>query len=384
MAKPQVLLLAGEFSPFTGGIAHAAAHLAKALRQEGCSVSVLAPRYGREDDTFDRRQPYRIRRLPLLRLRYVRMLPMTPVILALAMKERPDWVIAMRATREGLPAVAIKGLLGIPFLVFAHALEFLRFAPNSWGWRLCRKVYEQAERVMAISSATRTILVERGISAAKVQVVHLGISDAILEPVAPLSQWNGCELKGRRMLLTVGRLVPRKGVDKVLEALEAVLARHPEALYVVVGDGPYRSVLQQKAKQLGLTQHVLFAGRVPDVRPFYHACYAFVMPARQEGWGDMEGLGLVYLEAAACGKPVIASLVGGAADTFIPGETGLAVNPTDPQDIARALLQLLDDPELARRLGEAGKKWVLQQFRWKQTAQKVLALMGAQKNNTKT
>ncbi len=370
----KVLLLAGEFPPFAGGIAVAAENLARSLAQKGISVAVIAPRY-RGQKAIDIQLPYRLIRLPFLRFRYVRMLPMTPVLLAIAAKERPDWVIAMRATREGLPAVGIKKLFGVPFLVFAHALEFLRFDPQSLGWRVCRWVYEQAAQVAAISSATRLALLQRGISPEKVQVVPLGVGEEVFDSLSPLSRWNGHSFEGRRILLTVGRLVPRKGVDKVIEALPTVIRRHPEVLYVVVGDGPYKGALQRLAKQLGVADHVLFVGRVPDVRPFYHSCSLFVMPARQEGRGDMEGLGLVYLEAAACGKPVIASFVGGAVDTVVPEVTGLLVDPTDSKAIAAAILRLLDDPHLAQRLGEAGRQRVLREFTWEQTAGKILALM---------
>lgn len=371
----RLVILAGEFPPFAGGIANAAAQLAKTLTALNFPVTVIAPHYGDKDREFDRRQPYRIIRLPLLRLRYVRMLPMTPVILTLVAKEKPDWVIAMRVTREGLPAVAVKGLFKIPFIVFAHALEFLRFSSHSLGWKVCCWVYSKSDWVAAISSATRFELVKRGVEAEKVRVIHLGISEETFEHVPPIREWNGSSFNGRRILLTVGRLVPRKGVDKVLEALPTVIARHPEVLYVVVGDGKYREDLRRLTETLGISDHVLFTGKVPDVRPFYHACDIFVMPARQEGKGDVEGLGLVFLEAAACGKPVIAGAVGGAVDAVVHEVTGLFVDPTNPKEIADAILRLLDDPKLAQRMGEAGRQRVMSEFRWELTAKKLISLM---------
>lgn len=374
-AANRVFILAGEFPPFAGGISYAAAHLAEALARKGCAVTVFAPRYKDDSSGFDRQQSYRILRLPLMRLRYVRMLPMTPVLLALAAKDRPDWVIAMRVTREGLPALAIKEALGIPMLVFAHGLEFMRFHPRSLSWRFCRWLYDQADGIAAISDPTRQELLQRGVRADKINTVHLGISDQMLESVLPLSHWNGHSLTGAQVLLTVGRLVGRKGVDKVIEALPIVLRYCPNALYIVVGDGRHRAALQQLAERLGVSDRVLFTGRVSDIRPFYHTCDVFVMPAREGRKGDTEGLGLVYLEAAACGKPVIASLVGGVADAVVPNETALIVDPYDPQDIAHAIVRLLTDRELAHRLGQAGRKRVLQHFTYDRVAEKVLALM---------
>lgn len=371
----RLVILAGEFPPFAGGIANAAAQLAKTLTVQNFPVTIIAPRYCDKDREFDRYQPYQVIRLPLLRLRYVRMLPMTPVILTLVAKKKPDWLIAMRVTREGLPAVVAKGLFKIPFIVFAHALEFLRFSPNSLGWKVCRWVYSKSDWVVAISSATRFELVKRDVEAEKVRVIHLGISEETFEFVPPMREWNGLSFNGRRILLTVGRLVPRKGVDKVLEALPTVIARHPEVLYVIVGDGKYREDLRRLTETLGISDHVLFTGKVPDVRPFYRACDIFVMPARQEGKGDVEGLGLVFLEAAACGKPVIAGAAGGAVDTVVHEVTGLFVDPTNPKEIADAILRLLDNPKLAQQMGEAGRQRVMSEFRWELTAKKLLSLM---------
>lgn len=371
----RVLVLSGEFPPFAGGIANAAASLAQALAMKGHFVSIIAPTYGKGDGEFDRKQPYRIYRLPLVRLRYFRMLPMTPFILAITFKERPDWVLAMRVTREGIPAVAIKKLLGIPFSVFAHGLEFARFGSNSFLWRICKRIYREAEAVFPVSKPTRNLLVGRGLPAEKVHVVHLGVNNQIFEPVPPLTNWNGKSLKGERVILSVGRLVERKGVDKVIEALPLVLKQLPNALYVVVGDGPYREQLMQLSQRRGVSDKVLFAGYVPDIRPFYHACEVFVLPTREGRKGDIEGLGLVYLEAAACGKPVIASLVGGVADAVVPNETALIVDPLAPEEIANAIIRVLTDNELARKLGEAGRERVLKEFTYDKIAEKVLQIV---------
>lgn len=371
----RILLLTGEFPPFAGGIANAAVNLARALVKEGCSISVVAPTYKRSDKEFDRCEPYRIYRLPMMRLRYVRMLPMAPVILAIALKEHPEFILAMRATREGVIALIVKKLLGIPYLVFAHGLEFARFNPNSLSWRICRQIYKQAEAILANSGPTQAILAERGFDKGKVHIVHWGVSDQIFEPVQPLTNWNGQSFEGKRVILSVSRLVERKGVDKVIEALPLVLEQCPDVLYVVIGDGPYRERLMQLAQEKGVTDKVLFAGRVPDIRPFYRACDVFVLPTREGRKGDIEGLGLVYLEAAACGKPVVASLVGGVADAVVPNETALIVDPLDPKDIANAIVKVLTDKELARKLGEAGRERVLREFTYDKVAAKVLQIV---------
>ncbi|MCS7263859.1 MAG: glycosyltransferase family 4 protein [Armatimonadetes bacterium] len=373
----RILLIAGEFPPFAGGIANAAFNLSDALAKRVRSLTVIAPRYkdGCSESEIDKFQPYRIYRLPLMRLRFFRMLPMTPAILDIAARERPNFVIAMRATREGIPALAIKKLLGVPFVLFAHGLEFARFSTNSVGWRFCSYVYRQSEKVMAISETTKKLLIERGILAEKISVVRLGVGNQIFEPVEPMSKWNGQMLTGRRVILSVSRLVERKGIDKVIEAMPLVLERCPDAVYIVVGDGSYGNRLKRLAQEKGVSDRVLFTGRVPDIRTFYHACDVFVLPTRENRKGDIEGFGLVYLEAAACGKPVIASLVGGVSDAVVPNETALIVDPYDPKSIADAIVKILTDKEIARKLGRAGRERVLQEFTYDKVAEKVLALM---------
>lgn len=371
----RVLILAGEFPPFAGGIANAAFHLAGALAERGCEVTVIAPLYEADCQEIDKVQNFRTVRLPLMRVRPFRMLPMVPIILALAFKKRPNFVVAMRATREGIPALAIKKLLGFPFVVFAHGLEFARFHPNSIAWLLSRYIYEQAEAVIAISESTKKLLIERCISADKVSLIRLGVSSQIFESIEPISKWNGQIMTGKQVILSVGRLVERKGIDKVIEAMPLVLERCPNAIYVVVGEGPYREKLEQLAYEKGVSDKVLFAGRVPDIRPFYRICDVFVLPTREGRKGDIEGLGLVYLEAAACGKPVVASLVGGVADAVVPNETALIVDPLDPKDIANAIVKILTDKKLARKLGEAGRERVFREFTYDKVAEKVISLM---------
>lgn len=371
----KILILAGEFPPFAGGIANAAFNLANALAKKGVTVTVITPRYKGRHWEFDKAQPYRIFRLPLMRLRFFRMLPMTPVLLALTAKERPKFVIAMRATREGIPAVVIKKLLGFPFFVFAHGLEFARFNPNSITWQVCQYVYEQAEAIMAISNSTKKLLLDRNISEAKIHTVNLGVSDQIFEPVEPLTKWNGQSLTGKQIILSVSRLIERKGIDKVIEAMPLVLKSCPNAIYIVVGDGPYRGRLEQLVHEKGVFDKVLFAGRVTDIRPFYQTCDVFVLPTREGRKGDIEGLGLVYLEAAAFGKPVVASLTGGVSDAVVANETALIVDPLDPKDIADAIVKILTNKELAQKLGQAGRERVLQEFTYDKVVEKVLSLI---------
>jgi phosphatidylinositol alpha-1,6-mannosyltransferase len=168
--------------------------------------------------------------------------------------------------------------------------------------------------------------------------------------------------------------VPRKGVDTVIRAMPAILRKFPELHYLVAGEGPDIDRLTQLRGQVGVTNRVRFIGRLKqsEVAAFHHAIDAFVMPARQEG-PSVEGFGLVFREANACGRPVVAGLSGGVPDAVRDGETGLLVPPNAADAVATAVIQLLSDPEKARALGAAGRALIANEGTWRHTADRVLS-----------
>jgi len=168
-----------------------------------------------------------------------------------------------------------------------------------------------------------------------------------------------------RVILTVGRLTPRKGIDTVIRALPSVIERVPNAVYMVVGEGEDRERLEALARETGVEDHVLFEGSVPfsQLPSTYNLCDVFVTPSRSAP-PSVEGFGIVFLEANACGKPVIGARSGGIPDAIVDGETGLLVEPDDEPGLAEALVSLLSNPERCRALGEAGRARVEQACTW--------------------
>jgi phosphatidylinositol alpha-1,6-mannosyltransferase len=161
--------------------------------------------------------------------------------------------------------------------------------------------------------------------------------------------------------------VPRKGQDLLVEAWPAVLARHPDARLLLVGGGPLEGQLRRAVADRGLGASVVLTGGVAaaDLPAHYAAGDVFAMPCRTRRAGlDVEGLGMVYLEAAACGLPVVAGTSGGAPETVREGVTGHVVDPRSPAAVAAAVNRLLDDPEQARVMGAAGRAWVEQRWSW--------------------
>ena len=174
-------------------------------------------------------------------------------------------------------------------------------------------------------------------------------------------------LENKKIIISVGRLVHRKGQDRLIEALPAILRQIPQAHLLLVGEGPYKSHLEKLVNKFSLKDNVTFVGRILyDKLPSYlSAADVFAMPSRSRFFGlEVEGLGIVYLEASACGIPVVAGNSGGAPDAVREGITGLCVDGTDVQQIAEAVIQLCSDAKRASNMGSAGRNWIVDHWRW--------------------
>jgi phosphatidylinositol alpha-1,6-mannosyltransferase len=176
----------------------------------------------------------------------------------------------------------------------------------------------------------------------------------------------------------VSRLVPRKGQDMLIRALPTIRRRVPGAALLLGSGGPYRSTLERLAREHGVESDVVFTGSVPwaELPSLYAAGDVYAMPCRTRAAGlDVEGLGIVYLEASATGLPVVAGDSGGAPDAVLPGETGYVVGGRDVPAIAARITDLLADPAAARAMGAAGRAWVEREWRWERQAARLSALL---------
>jgi phosphatidylinositol alpha-1,6-mannosyltransferase len=185
-------------------------------------------------------------------------------------------------------------------------------------------------------------------------------------------------LGNRPVVVCLSRLVPRKGQDMLIRALPAIRQRVPGAALVIVGGGPYGPSLRRLAQDFGVSDHVVFTDGVPaEELPAHHAMAdVFAMPCRTRGAGlDVEGLGIVYLEASASGVPVVAGRSGGAPETVVDGETGLVVDGWDVGAIASTVGDLLANPDLAARMGAAGRRWAVDNWQWKDQAARLSDLL---------
>lgn len=239
----------------------------------------------------------------------------------------------------------------------AHNLGFLAVpqkALRALFWVYDRLLFAAtAHRIVTVSDRVREGAVKGGIApAGKVVAIHNGVLGARFEISAPEARARRVALgvaDGAPLVLAVARLVWFKGLDALVEATPALLARHPEARVVIVGGGPLREKLEAQARALGVERAVIFTGERSDVPELLAAADIFVLPSVSEG------LPISILEAMTAGKPVVATSVGGIPELIVDGETGLLTPARDAGSLAEALIRLAGDPELRARMGAAGK-----------------------------
>jgi len=221
------------------------------------------------------------------------------------------------------------------------------------------------------------------------RLAGLGLHSTVVRPGTNPDRFTPPEHRASSppVLLTVGRLVPRKGIDSVLQVLPTMLVRFPDLRYRIVGDGPDRLRLEQMAHGLGVAHAVRFLGRMSDeeLPQVYRDAHIFVMPVREEPEAaSIEGFGIVYLEASASGLPVVAGRSGGVAEAVQEGKTGFLVPPDDPMALAQVLQRLLGDAELRRRMGHAGRRWVEEEMNWDRVALQLAGVLSLSETRSDT
>ena len=276
----------------------------------------------------------------------------------------------------GAVALFLKRTARLPFIAYCHGEDITLTEARRFQRPLRNEIYRRADAVVAACEFARHKLLELGIPEHKITKITPGVDVERFRPLpvdVELARRTG--LDGKRVLLTVARLAPRKGHAMVLRAIARLIKRVPDLAYAIAGTGPERTSLEQMVADLGIGDHVRFLGYVPDdqLHSYYNLCDAFVM-VNTELEGDIEGFGMVFLEASATGKPVVGGKSGGTADSIKDGVNGYLVDPLDLDSLTDTLERLLGDSHLSRRLGEAGRKRAVSEFDWTSRAQQLREL----------
>ena len=354
----RLVLVTNDFPPRVGGIQNYLWNIYSRL--DPSSLAVLAPAHP-GDVAFDRTQPYEVVRWP------GRVYWPTPALARrvreLARAHRAD-AVAFGAV---LPMNLIATKLDVPAVVHTHGFE-VAWARLPGMLQTLRRIGRSAALVTVISDYTSRFI-ERALGTrAPIQMLRTGVDLERFHPGV-----DGSEIRkryglgGAPVVVCVSRLVRRKGQDRIIPAMPFVLKEVPDAVALIVGGGPYRRRLEEIARYVGVGDRVVFAEEVreEDLPAAYAAGDVFAMPCRSR-WAELEveGLGLVYLEAQACGRPAITGDSGGAPEAVLPGETGFVVPGHDHRALAARLVELLSDPPRARAMGEAGRRFVESSHRW--------------------
>jgi phosphatidyl-myo-inositol dimannoside synthase len=368
MNVPSVLLVTNDYPPRIGGIQRTLQALVSELPPE--RVSVFAPA-GEGDEAFDASAPYAVHRQP------ESFLWPTPDVarrVRRAVEDTEAQVVLFGATYP--LALLGPGLArgGTPYLSAAHGFEYwLSLVPGTHA--LMRRATSRAERVPVMCSEFVARRVRTAVPRdVPVSVLYPGADIQAFRPdlvTADLRERHG--IGDRPLVVCVSRLVARKGQDVLIRGMARVRRRVPDAMLLVVGGGPYESTLRSMAAGAPAGS-VVFAGQVTeqDLPRYYAAGDVFAMPCRSRMGGlEVEGWGNVFIEAAACGRPVVVGDSGGARESLIDGETGLLVDGADVEAVADAVADLLADPVRAGTMGAAGRERVVRDHTWPLIAERL-------------
>ncbi|MGW2723137.1 glycosyltransferase family 4 protein [Streptomyces sp. NPDC001492] len=377
----KTLIVTNDFPPRPGGIQAFLHNMA--LRLDPDRLVVYASTWKRSREgieataAFDAEQPFTVVRDPTTML-----LPTpgaTRRAVGLLREHGCTSVWFGAAAPLGLMAPALRKAGAERLVATTHGHE-AGWAQLPAARQLLRRIGESTDTITYLGEYTRSRIATALTPAAAGRMVQLppGVDEKIFHPESGGAAIRArLGLTDRPVVVCVSRLVPRKGQDTLILAMPQILAAEPDAVLLIVGGGPYEKDLRRLAHETGVADSVRFTGPVPwsDLPAHYGAGDVFAMPCRTRRGGlDVEGLGIVYLEASATGLPVVAGDSGGAPDAVLDGETGWVVRGGSAEEAAERIVVLLGDAELRRRMGERGREWVEEKWRWDLLAEQLKRL----------
>ena len=356
----KTLLVTIDFPPAVGGVATYWKQIAKSSSKEELVILTL-PASTSFDDSIS---PNVIRKKMFYRFIWPRWIRGIFTIYSTYKKHKCDQIIVGQLLPVGNMVWVLSKLFSIPYLVQIYGMDILQAGQHRRKKRLAKVILTNAKKVLVNTQFVGN-LVNKAVGQELEITVIYPIPESMPETNEELRKQliQNHRLNAKRIILTIGRLVPRKGQDKTLGAMLHIWQNYQDAIYVIVGGGP--DLARLKTMAAPHQDKVIFTGRVSDqVRnAWLSLADIFVMPSRQTD-EDVEGFGIVYLEAGSFGIPVIAGRAGGAVEAVLDEKTGLLVDPEDIDKIAGAILRLLDDDKLAENLGLHAKQRLKTDISW--------------------
>lgn len=356
----KILLITGDFPPVIGGISTLFYELCK----ESQNIIVLTKKHNDEaEKQFDSSQEFKT-----LRIRTFHK-GLQPFIFAInafriVKKEKIDKLICGQFLIPGLAGYLIRKSLKKPYYVHTYGPEFREhrlYTP------LLKLILNNAAKVISISNFAKGRLLEKNMQHSKIEVLTPGVDTVKFNPNLNAEKViKRHNLYNKKVLLTLSRLDLNKGFDKMINLMPEILKKYPDAVYLIVGKGPEERHLKKLAAKIS-SENIIFVGEIPDEElPLYYAsCDIFILLTREvPSKGYVEGFGIVFLEASACGKPIVAGRAGGSSEAVADKTTGFVVDSKNDKEILSSIEKLLEDENLRDRMGSSGRKRVEKEFNW--------------------
>jgi len=370
MKKLKALVLAQDFPPIPGGVS---VYIENLFKNWKGSTVILAPDCADPPKTkFPQNITIKRLRMDLrrggLKPYFQRQIRLYLASLKLLKKEKLKYIHCTHIA-SGLVALLLKKIHSIPYVLYTYGSE-ITGQPGFIRSNLAKLILRNAHHIITMSKFTKKAIMNYGIPDNKIRFL-VGVEvDRFSKNRNKSITKKKYNINGNPILLTVARLVEHKGIDTVIKALPEIIRQYSKLTYLVVGEGPYRTRLEKLSIELKVEGHVKFLGIIPhnklqsESEAFYTICDLFIMVSRNINDIEAEGFGIVFLEAGLSRKACIGGNSGGIADAVIDGVTGKLVNPNDPNEVAKAVLTLLENRETANQMGENGYKRAIQHFNW--------------------
>ncbi|MEK4434270.1 glycosyltransferase family 4 protein [Paenibacillus sp. FSL K6-2862] len=372
------VFVAIDFPPEKGGIHDYAYGLISQIPSEEVTVLTNKIKDTVESNQFDRKADFEIIRKRIYWNSNKVLLILSQVILILQLiilkwRRKTSEIHFVNVFPVGVAGPFMKAFFGVKYFPYVHGLDVMGMV-NSRLFPLLMIILKRSDKVIANSQYTKSKLIELGIHEHQILIIPPGLNvsklSGTVESVEDVR--DKYDLHGKKVMITVSRLVERKGHDVTLKAIRQVIKHIPNLKYLICGDGPYRGELERLVIKYGLDSLVVFTGGITDqeLHQLYECSDIFIMPSRDiKEKGDVEGFGIVFLEANYYRLPVIAGNSGGIPDAVKDQVTGYLVDPMDDIEIANRIEELVLNEKLAEEMGNNGHDWVINHCLWSHRSQ---------------
>lgn len=374
-----ILVIALDFKPMPGGVAEYTHQLLLPLTSQIKKITVLTARMNFKTEVFDKSVPYSVIRIPLpaepenifhkIRSLFYYLFQCFRYIKQI----RPDVIFINHIESWSIYIFLITRLLRIPYYIMTHGLEVTTIKKNRIFHFKAGLVLKHARKIFSVSSYTAEEIKKLGIRPEKIKVLLAGVDPGFYKPfnraqVQKVRLKYG--LKNKKVLLTIARIVKRKGIDMVIKVLPAVIKKYKNLVYLIGGTGPDLNRIKKMVNKSRLEKQVIFLGFINDQEkvPLLNACDLFIMPSRKLSDGDVEGFGISYLEAMACEQIVIGGRSGGVPEAIDDKRTGFLVDPEDSSEIRDRIISLLGPGQRIKHIKKRARQSVLKKFNWSKIA----------------